>query len=61
MDDVPDGEFVAGTPAMPGRQRMRLEAAWRKLPETAKTVRDLEKQVKILQEQLEMVLKKLES
>ncbi len=59
MDDVPDGEFVAGTPAIPGRQRMRMEAAWRKLPETARTVRDLEKQVKVLQEQLELVLKKL--
>ncbi len=58
MDDVPDGEFVAGTPALPGRQRMKLEAAFRKMPDTAKSVRDLEKQVKALQEQLDELTKR---
>jgi UDP-3-O-[3-hydroxymyristoyl] glucosamine N-acyltransferase len=59
MDDVPDGEFVAGTPALPGRQRMKLEAAFRKMPETSRSVRDLEKQVKALQDQLDELTKHL--
>ena len=52
-DDVPPGEFVAGIPAINGRQRMKLEAAFRKLPESAKALRELEKQVRALQAQVD--------
>jgi len=53
MNDIPDGEFVAGIPAIPMRQRLKMEAAWRKLPDMQRDMKDLEKQVKALQEQLE--------
>ncbi|MDQ3815792.1 MAG: UDP-3-O-(3-hydroxymyristoyl)glucosamine N-acyltransferase [Armatimonadota bacterium] len=53
MNDIPDGEFVVGLPALPNRQRMKLEAAFRRMPDTQREVRDLEKQVKALQEQLD--------
>ena len=59
MNDVPPGEFYIGAPAVPNRQRMKMEAAFVKLPETARTVRDLEKQVKALQDQLAAIQKQL--
>jgi UDP-3-O-[3-hydroxymyristoyl] glucosamine N-acyltransferase len=61
MNDVPAGEFVVGAPALPNRQRMKMEAAFVKLPDTTRTVRDLEKQVKALQDQLDALKKHLEN
>jgi UDP-3-O-[3-hydroxymyristoyl] glucosamine N-acyltransferase len=40
--DVPAGEQVAGTPAMPAREAFRIFQAWRRLPGLLKRVRALE-------------------
>lgn len=50
IGDVPPGEFVYGFPARPHKDQMRVEAATRKLPELLKTVRDLEKRIRALEE-----------
>lgn len=39
--DIPDGEVVFGTPHLPHREALRVIAELRRLPETARTVRDL--------------------
>lgn len=48
--DVPDGQEVFGTPMMPFRETMRVIAETRRLPETARLVRDLAKRVSRLEE-----------
>lgn len=52
MSNVGDGQFVAGAPAVPHRDHMKMEAATRRLPEALRTLRNLEKQVRELQAQL---------
>ena len=53
MADVGAGEFVAGAPAVPNRDYMKMNAASRKLPEMARQLRRLEKLVAQLQEKIE--------
>jgi UDP-3-O-[3-hydroxymyristoyl] glucosamine N-acyltransferase len=52
--DVPAGEVVAGTPALPRRQALREQAALRHLPE-------LKNQVKKLQDELEKLKRQLDT
>jgi UDP-3-O-[3-hydroxymyristoyl] glucosamine N-acyltransferase len=52
MSDVKAGEFVLGAPALPQREYMKTEAASRKLPEMARTLRRLERMVEDLQTKL---------
>jgi len=52
MSDVPEGQFVAGAPAVPHRDHMKMEAATRRLPDALRTLRNLERQVKELQAQM---------
>ncbi len=49
MADVGPGEFVSGAPAVPNREYMKVNAASRKLPDMARQLRRLEKQVAELQ------------
>ena len=49
MADVGAGEFVMGAPAVPQREYMKVNAASRKLPDMARQLRRLEKQVAELQ------------
>lgn len=53
MSDVAAGEFVAGAPAVPNRDYMKINAASRKLPEMARQLRRLEKVVEELSRRLE--------
>ena len=53
MADVGPGEFVAGAPAVPNRDYMKINAASRKLPEMTRQLRRLEKAVALLQAKLE--------
>jgi UDP-3-O-[3-hydroxymyristoyl] glucosamine N-acyltransferase len=48
MRDVPDGETVLGTPAMPDLQMKRSFIGIQKLPEMNRRLRQLEQQVKEL-------------
>ncbi len=50
-NDVPAGEIYSGYPAVPHRDWLREQGATRKLPELWKRVRELEKQLKKLQEE----------
>ena len=47
--DVPDGEIVAGIPAGPARETMRVIQATNKLPELIKKVRNMESRLKDLE------------
>lgn len=53
MADVGAKEFVAGAPAVPNRDYMKINAASRKLPDMARQLRRLEKAVAELQAKLE--------
>ncbi len=53
MADVGAGEFVAGAPAVPNRDYMKMNVASRKLPEMARQLRRLEKLVAQLQEKID--------
>ena len=53
MADVGAGEFVAGAPAVPNRDYMKMNAASRKLPEMTRQLRRLEKLVAELQTKIE--------
>lgn len=53
MADVGPGEFVAGTPAVPNRDYMKINAVSRKLPDMARQLRRLEKLVAELQAKVE--------
>lgn len=48
--DIPDGRILSGTPAFDARQWLRASTAYTKLPELARAVRALEKQVAELTE-----------
>jgi len=50
IGDVPPGSFVSGYPAGPHREQMRAQASLLKLPELMKTVRELERRIKALEE-----------
>jgi UDP-3-O-[3-hydroxymyristoyl] glucosamine N-acyltransferase len=52
MGNVPSGDVVMGSPAMSQRDFLKREAAARKLPETMRAFRLLEKQVQALQEEV---------
>ena len=47
--DVPDGEAMAGTPALPAREEMRIMKAGKKLPDLLKRVKDLEARLKAIE------------
>ena len=47
--DVPDGQVVAGIPAQPAHEALRIFKAWNKLPDLIKTVRTLETRLKALE------------
>jgi UDP-3-O-[3-hydroxymyristoyl] glucosamine N-acyltransferase len=53
MADVGAGEFVSGAPAVPNRDYMKMNASSRKLPEMARQLRRLEKQMAELQSRLD--------
>ena len=53
MSDVAAGEFVAGAPAVPNRDYMKMNAASRKLPDMARQLRRLERTVEELSRKLE--------
>ena len=48
MADIGPGEFVMGSPSLPQRDYLRVHAVSRKLPDMAKQLRKLEKQVEAL-------------
>ena len=48
MADIKPGEFVMGSPSLPQRDYLRVHAVSRKLPDMAKQLRKLEKQVEAL-------------
>ncbi|MBW3596664.1 MAG: UDP-3-O-(3-hydroxymyristoyl)glucosamine N-acyltransferase [Planctomycetes bacterium] len=47
-DDVPPGAFYFGVPATPDRQQMKLQAAFAKLPEVRRQVKELQRQIEEL-------------
>lgn len=47
--DIPDGEIVAGTPARPYREALRIAQASAKLPQLLKRVKDIEKRLSALE------------
>jgi UDP-3-O-[3-hydroxymyristoyl] glucosamine N-acyltransferase len=47
--DVSDGEVVAGIPARPAREALRIVQAWPKLPDLLKRVRELETRLEALE------------
>ncbi len=53
MADVGAGEFVAGAPAVPNRDYLKINAVSRKLPDMARQLRKLEKLVAELQAKVE--------
>jgi UDP-3-O-[3-hydroxymyristoyl] glucosamine N-acyltransferase len=55
MNNIPAGEFVMGSPAVPQREFLKQEAASRKLPEAIRSLRNLEKQMRVLQAQVELL------
>lgn len=55
MQDVKPGDIVTGSPAVPHKEFLRMEAAARKLPAALRSLRALERQMKELQEQLKVL------
>jgi UDP-3-O-[3-hydroxymyristoyl] glucosamine N-acyltransferase len=53
MNDIPAGGFMLGSPAVAHRDFMKMEASARKLPEALRTLRQLERQVREMQETIE--------
>jgi UDP-3-O-[3-hydroxymyristoyl] glucosamine N-acyltransferase len=49
VNDVKPGEIVSGAPALPHRQSLREQAAFRRLPDLVQKVRHLEEQIAQLQ------------
>jgi len=56
MTDVKAGDFVMGSPAVPHRDYMKMEASARKLPETTRTLRKLERQIAQMQSQIDALI-----
>lgn len=52
MSDVEADSFVMGSPAMPQREFLKREAAARKLPETVRALRKMERDIQELQAQI---------
>lgn len=50
IGDIPPGVMVSGYPARPHREQMKLEATLPKVPEMLKTVRNLEKRIRDLEQ-----------
>lgn len=50
--DVPAGAAVSGSPAFDSREWLRAVTAFQRLPEIAKTVRQLEKRLRLMEESL---------
>jgi UDP-3-O-[3-hydroxymyristoyl] glucosamine N-acyltransferase len=48
--DVEDGKILSGIPAFENREWLRSTAAYRRLGELAKTIRDLEKRLAAMEE-----------
>jgi UDP-3-O-[3-hydroxymyristoyl] glucosamine N-acyltransferase len=53
MDDVPPKQIMSGLPALPHRQSLREQAAFRELPDLRVQVRKLQEQVDKLQQRLD--------
>jgi len=53
IGDVPRDSHVSGMPAVPHNEQMRAQAALLRLPELLKTIRNLEKRIKALEEDAE--------
>jgi UDP-3-O-[3-hydroxymyristoyl] glucosamine N-acyltransferase len=51
--DVPAGEVVVGTPALPRRQALREQGALRHLPELRGQVKKLQEEIEQLKRQLD--------
>jgi UDP-3-O-[3-hydroxymyristoyl] glucosamine N-acyltransferase len=52
ISDVPAGAIIWGDPARPHREQLRIDAATSRLPQLLRTVRELERRVKELEEKL---------
>lgn len=50
IGDIEPGSFVSGYPARPHREQMRMHAAQKKLPNLLRTVKELEKRVRELED-----------
>ncbi|HEX7372638.1 MAG TPA: UDP-3-O-(3-hydroxymyristoyl)glucosamine N-acyltransferase, partial [Thermodesulfobacteriota bacterium] len=46
------GQILSGSPAFPHREWLRAQAAFPKLPEMKRTLADLEKRIKALEERI---------
>ena len=55
INNIAAGDFVLGSPAIPQREFMKQQASMKKLPDGIRTLRQLEKQVRALQEQLDEI------
>ena len=53
INNIGVGDFVLGSPAIPQREFMKQQASMKKLPDGIRTLRQMEKQLKALQEQLD--------
>ena len=53
IGDIEPGAFVSGYPARDHREQMRLYAAEQRVPALLKTVKDLEKRIKSLEDRME--------
>ena len=56
MRDVPAGEIVFGSPAVPMRQKMREMVAATKMPDALKKISALEKRLAVLESQLQKIV-----
>lgn len=52
ISDLPEDALVSGYPAGPHREKMKVEAAIRRVPELLKTVRELKREVEDLSQKL---------
>jgi len=50
--DVAPGQILSGSPAFPHREWLRAQAAFQKLPEMKRTLAELEKRIKALEERI---------
>ncbi len=51
-NDVPDGEVIFGTPALPRKEALRVFATLPSIPDMKKQIKELKKQVKVLESKL---------
>lgn len=50
--EIESGQIIAGSPQLPYRQWLKVEACRAKLPEMKKTIEELKRKIEILQEQI---------